>query len=98
MILTNGAAMSDRTKLDTLIGPHESVRLMNALSSGISRRDMLKMLTAAGMKAAMAGGIATLAGNAYAQQPRKGGKIRVASATAAVSDTLDPSKQSNQTD
>src|SRR5439155_2512071 len=35
---------------------------------------------------------------AHAQTPRRGGRIRVAGATAAATDTLDPAKQSNQTD
>ena len=34
----------------------------------------------------------------HAQTPKRGGKLRVAGATAAATDTLDPAKQSNQTD
>jgi peptide/nickel transport system substrate-binding protein len=34
----------------------------------------------------------------YAQTPRRGGRIRVAAATAAATDTLDPAEQSNQSD
>jgi peptide/nickel transport system substrate-binding protein len=56
-----------------------------------SRRDMLALL--------MAGGVASLAGTAQAAPtPRKGGRIKVAGATAALSDTLDPAKGSNHTD
>ncbi|HET6827329.1 MAG TPA: ABC transporter substrate-binding protein [Ramlibacter sp.] len=55
-----------------------------------SRRDMLALLAAAGAT--------TLAGAAQAATPRKGGRIKVAGATAALSDTLDPAKGSNHTD
>ena len=90
--------MNDSKKLQGLIGSHDSVRLLDALQRGITRRQMIQMLIAGGMQATLAGSIASLAGNAHAQTGRRGGRIRVASATAAVSDTLDPSKQSNQTD
>jgi len=90
--------MNDRTKLQGLIGPRESSMLMETIERGITRRQMIQMLIAGGMQATFAGSIASIAGNAYAQTPKKGGRIRVAAATAAVSDTLDPSKQSNQTD
>src|SRR5687768_13901241 len=63
-----------------------------------SRRDMLAMLTATGMQATLAGGIASAAASAHAQTPRRGGRIKVAGSTAAVSDTLDPARQSNGTD
>ena len=46
----------------------------------------------------LAGGLASTALSAHAQTPKRGGKLRVAGATAAATDTLDPSKQSNQTD
>jgi peptide/nickel transport system substrate-binding protein len=56
-----------------------------------SRRDLLTLL--------MAGGAASLAGPALAQAaPRKGGRIKVAGATSALNDTLDPAKGSNHTD
>ena len=90
--------MNDSKKLQGLIGSHDSVRLLDALQRGITRRQMIQMLIAGGMQATLAGSIASLAGHAHAQTGRRGGRIRVASATAAVSDTLDPSKQSNQTD
>ena len=56
------------------------------------------MLTGAGMQAVLAGRIASVAATAHAQTPRRGGRIKVAGSTAAVSDTLDPSRQSNGTD
>ncbi|ABM32765.1 extracellular solute-binding protein, family 5 [Paracidovorax citrulli AAC00-1] len=71
---------------------------MQSLARGASRRDVLAMFLAGGMQASLAGGLATMAANAHAQTPRRGGRIRVAGATAAATDTLDPAKQSNQTD
>jgi peptide/nickel transport system substrate-binding protein len=90
--------MSERQKLEHFVGPIESQRLMGALQRGATRRDILAMLLAGGMQVTLAGGLATTALSAYAQTPKRGGKLRVAGATAAVSDTLDPAKQSNHTD
>ena len=55
-----------------------------------SRRDVLALL--------MAGGAASLAVPSFAAAPRKGGRIKVAGATSALSDTLDPARCSNHTD
>jgi peptide/nickel transport system substrate-binding protein len=90
--------MTDRKSIDTLVGPEESRRLFGALQRGATRRDLLAMLAAGGMHATLAGGLAATALSVQAQTPRRGGKIRVAGATAAATDTLDPAKQSNQTD
>ncbi|MDA8521494.1 ABC transporter substrate-binding protein [Acidovorax sp. NCPPB 4044] len=85
-------------QLDGLVGPAESQRVMESLRRGASRREVLAMFLAGGMQASLAGGLATMAVSAHAQTPRRGGRIRVAGATAAATDTLDPAKQSNQTD
>jgi peptide/nickel transport system substrate-binding protein len=90
--------MTDRKALDALVGPEERERLFGALQRGAKRRDMLAMLMAGGMQATLAGGLATLATTAHAQTPRKGGRITVATNASGVNDTLDPAKQSNQTD
>ncbi len=91
--------MSDKIpEFDRLVGPAESQRVMQSLARGASRRDVLAMFLAGGMQASLAGGLATMAASAHAQTPRRGGRIRVAGATAAATDTLDPAKQSNQTD
>ncbi|AVS74880.1 ABC transporter substrate-binding protein [Paracidovorax cattleyae] len=91
--------MSDKIpEFDGLVGPAESQRVMQSLARGASRRDVLAMFLAGGMQASLAGGLATMAASAHAQTPRRGGRIRVAGATAAATDTLDPAKQSNQTD
>lgn len=83
---------------ENVVGPQESLRMMDSLRRGASRRDVLAMLVAGGMQATLAGSLAGMAATAHAQTPRRGGKIRVAAATAAVTDTLDPAKQSNQSD
>ncbi|WP_457322490.1 ABC transporter substrate-binding protein [Roseateles sp. P5_E11] len=90
--------MSHRQPLEALVGPHDSQRLFEALKRGASRRDILGLLVGAGMQAGLAGTLAGTAMTAHAQAPRRGGKLRVAGATAAASDTLDPAKQSNQAD
>jgi len=90
--------MTDRQSFNTLVGSEESRRLFGALQRGATRRDILAMLLAGGMQASLAGGLATTALSVHAQTPRRGGRIRVAGATAAATDTLDPAKQSNQTD
>jgi peptide/nickel transport system substrate-binding protein len=90
--------MNERTKLQDLVGPHDSTRMLDALKRGASRRDVLAMLMAGGMQATLAGGLSTLALSVHAATPKRGGRIRVAGATAAITDTLDPSKMSNQTD
>jgi peptide/nickel transport system substrate-binding protein len=90
--------MTDRKSIDTLVGPEESQRLFGALQRGATRRDMLAMLMAGGMQATLAGSLATLATTAHAQTPRKGGRITVATNASGVNDTLDPARQSNQTD
>jgi peptide/nickel transport system substrate-binding protein len=90
--------MNERSKLQDLVGPHDSTRMLEALKRGASRRDVLAMLMAGGMQASLAGGLSTLALSAHAATPKRGGRIRVAGATAAITDTLDPAKMSNQTD
>ena len=90
--------MTDSEALDKLVGPEESGRLFGALQRGASRRDLLTLLMAAGMQASLAGSLASLAGEARALTPRKGGRIMVASPASSVNDTLDPAKQSAHID
>ncbi len=91
--------MSDYQKqFQDLVGPDESVRMMDSLKRGATRRDVLAMLAAGGMQASLAGSLATLATTAHAATPRKGGRITVASAASGVNDTLDPARQSAHID
>ena len=81
----------ERTKLalDDL-DTGDKQRVMDALRRGISRREMLTLLGAAGVTAASAGSIFTKAGEAWAAMPKKGGRARFASDLHGPSDTLDP--------
>lgn len=90
--------MSNREKLDTFLGRNEHRRLLESMQGGATRRDVLKMLLAGGMQLALATSLASKTELVYAQTPKKGGKLRVAAATASANDTLDPAKLSNQTD
>ncbi len=85
-------------EFENLVGPGESLRVMDLLKRGATRREVLAMLLAGGMQATLAGSLAGVAVKAHAETPKRGGRIRVAVATAAASDTLDPAKQSNQND
>jgi peptide/nickel transport system substrate-binding protein len=67
-------------------------RIVDDLRRGVTRRDVMKTLLAGGMLASTAGGLLTHAGNAFAQTPKKGGKIRVAVGAGSTADTLDPAK------
>ncbi len=87
--------MNDEKKPHELVGPSESLRVMRALGRGVTRREVLAMMAAGGLSGALAG----LPGAAFAQDtPKRGGKIKVAGITASISDTMDPAKQSNQSD
>ncbi|WP_159999841.1 ABC transporter substrate-binding protein [Roseomonas sp. 18066] len=90
--------MGDDHNYLKLVGPAEAARLQTALRQGASRRDLMRLLGAAGMGAALAGSVAGAAGTAYAQTPRRGGRIRVAGTSTSTADTLDPAKQSLSTD
>jgi peptide/nickel transport system substrate-binding protein len=90
--------MTKQQQISSLTGPEESRRIMGELQRGASRRDVLAMLAAGGMQATLAGSLASTALAAQAAAPRKGGRIKVAGATASLNDTLDPAKCSNHTD
>jgi peptide/nickel transport system substrate-binding protein len=78
-----------------LLSHRERERLAAASRQGISRREALVAL---GIGASFAGALITGAGEALAQAPKKGGKIRVAGFGTSTADTLDPAKQSYSTD
>ena len=66
-------------------------------SSRVGRRNVLKALAGAGLTSSL-GGVLTLPGTAVAATPRRGGRIRVASVSSSIADTLDPAKGSLSTD
>ena len=72
------------------IDPGDKQKLMDAVQRGITRREMLTMLGAAGITAASAGNLFTAAGQALAAMPKKGGSVRFASNLHGPSDALDP--------
>ncbi|MBT6278043.1 MAG: ABC transporter substrate-binding protein [Chromatiales bacterium] len=72
------------------IDPSDKQRIINAVSNGISRRNMLTMLGAVGIGAASGANLFSSAGAAYAATPKKGGSVRFASDLHGPSDTLDP--------
>jgi peptide/nickel transport system substrate-binding protein len=85
--------MSDK-KSDIIIPQHSEIsdRIVDDLKRGVTRRDVMKTLLAGGMLASTAGGLLTHGGTAFAQTPKKGGKIRVAVGAGSTADTLDPAK------
>ncbi len=72
------------------LDPCDKQDLMEAMRRGISRRQMLTMLAAAGITAASAGNLFSAAGQALAATPKKGGRVRYASDLHGPSDTFDP--------
>lgn len=64
---------------------------------GVTRRDMMRTLLA-GSIVMSAGGLLTATGTAFAQTPRRGGKIKIATQSSSTADTLDPAKSAHSTD
>jgi peptide/nickel transport system substrate-binding protein len=91
--------MSDK-KFEIVNPQHSEIsdRIITDLKGGVSRRDVMKTLLAGGMLASTAGGLLTHTGAAFAQTPKKGGKIRVAVGAGSTADTLDPAKGGNIAD
>jgi peptide/nickel transport system substrate-binding protein len=85
--------MSEK-KFNTLGTQHAEIsdRIVDDFKRGVTRRDVMKTLLAGGMLASTAGGLLTHTGAAFAQTPKKGGKIRVAVGAGSTADTLDPAK------
>ena len=65
-----------------------------AMRRGATRRELLGLLTAGGMALTTAGGVLGTARRALAEEPRRGGRIRVAVPAVSTADTVDPAKQS----
>jgi len=78
------------------LDPIDRQRLSEALGKGVSRRDALRMLAGLGLTASASGLL--LPGDAIAQAPRRGGRVRAAGISMSASDTLDPAKGSHSTD
>ncbi|PAU54333.1 ABC transporter substrate-binding protein [Pseudomonas indica] len=93
----------NKTEPQLISGP-ESQRIFEGLNRGMSRRDALRMLGLAGIAVAGAGSLFGPAGEVLAStasgtgKGKRGGRIKVASATSSTADTLDPAKGGNYTD
>ncbi|MGI9425458.1 MAG: ABC transporter substrate-binding protein [Hyphomicrobiaceae bacterium] len=85
--------MSDSEKKGPVYGQlsgYDKALLETALKRGATRREVMGWLIASGATIASAGSIVTAAGEALAQTPKKGGKIKIAYDLHGPSDTLDP--------
>jgi peptide/nickel transport system substrate-binding protein len=68
-------------------------------AQGATRREVLRVLAAAGMMSVTGAGLLSASGGAFAQAtPKSGGKIRVATQSTSSADTLDPAKGAFTTD
>lgn len=65
---------------------------------GVSRREVMRTLLAGGILASTTGGLLARAASSSLQVPKKGGRIKVASVSGSVMDTLDPAKGFGITD
>lgn len=72
------------------LSPQEQHRIKDALLKGLTRREFVGWLMAAGVTMASAGTILTSAKEAIAATPKKGGKVRVGLAAHGPADTMDP--------
>ncbi len=87
--------MKEKSKRETNVRYNELTatereKITNAINRGATRRDAIKMMVAAGMTAATAGGIVTAATEAIAATPKKGGNLRAAFSLHGPDDTLNP--------
>lgn len=81
-----------------LLSHAEREHLSERLQHGASRRDVMRLLATVGIATSFGGPLIGSATSALAQEPKKGGKIRVAGFGSSTADTLDPAKQSYSTD
>jgi peptide/nickel transport system substrate-binding protein len=84
--------MSEDLKHYSSLSVSDRIHLDRALRGGASRRDVIKMLMAAGMTAAIGGTVSLGASKALADTPKKGGRLKVATYASSNADTLDPAR------
>jgi len=82
-VMTNGMRYEDLSSAD-------QDQLKTAIHRGITRREALSWLVAAGLSVTSAGSIFTAANKAFAATPKKGGCLRCAMSAHSPGDTLDP--------
>jgi peptide/nickel transport system substrate-binding protein len=83
---------------DKLLSSSDHAKIENAISRGATRRELLAMLMAGGMTAAFGGTLIASASRAYADTPKRGGRIKAVGYSSGTSDTLDPAKAALSTD
>lgn len=88
----------DDTQLPILLDSRDRQRLASALEGGLPRREALRLLAGLGISAAAGGSILAMPGEAFAQAPKRGGRVRAAGISMSAADTLDPAKGSHSTD
>ena len=79
--------------LETL-SPADRARFLNMVKKGISRRDFMHYMMAAGATAAASGTLFTGVSDAWANTPKRGGRVVFAGDQHGPNDTLDPAGSS----
>lgn len=91
--------MTKKTRdVKDILCPRDASEIETALRRGVSRRELLRMLMAAGATAGLAGTLLGPFERAMAATPKRGGQIRFAWAQHGPSDTLDPVLNTNSID
>lgn len=72
------------------LNARERSGLIAAVDAGVTRRQAIRLLCAAGIGAAAAGTLFDAAGQVLAATPKRGGRVRCAMTTQGPNDTLDP--------
>ncbi|WP_386080569.1 ABC transporter substrate-binding protein [Vreelandella sp. F11] len=79
---------------DLFVSPEQSMQVYNAMRRGLSRREAMKVIGAAGVFAAASGAFpgfsSAWAADSESAPPQYGGRIRIAAHSASTKDTLDP--------
>ena len=75
--------------LETL-SPADRARFLNMVKNGVSRRDFMHYMMAAGATAAASGTLFTGVSDAWANTPKRGGRVVLAGDQHGPADTLDP--------
>ena len=83
--------------LETL-NPADRARFLNMVKKGISRRDFMHYMMAAGATAAASGTLFTGVSDAWANTPKRGGRLVFASDQHGPNDTLDPALYTSSLD
>ena len=75
--------------LETL-SPADRARFLNMVKKGVSRRDFMHYMMAAGATAAASGTLFTGISDVWANTPKRGGRVVLAGDQHGPADTLDP--------